>query len=59
MGQAPSGDSYNFDGQGLALIAGAGDFGKTTPEPKNLLLKQVKNQRREKLFSVFVQRLVI
>ena len=34
MGQAPSGDSYNFDGNGLALIAGAGDFGKQTPEPK-------------------------
>ncbi|XZT54652.1 restriction endonuclease subunit S [Acinetobacter baumannii] len=34
MGQAPSGDSYNFDGNGLALIAGAGDFGKETPEPK-------------------------
>ena len=34
MGQAPSGDSYNFDGHGLALIAGAGDFGKETPEPK-------------------------
>lgn len=34
MGQAPSGDSYNFDGNGLALIAGAGDFGKKTPEPK-------------------------
>ncbi|MFX5547438.1 restriction endonuclease subunit S [Acinetobacter baumannii] len=34
MGQAPSGDSYNFDGNGLALIAGAGDFGNETPEPK-------------------------
>ncbi|MFW1913973.1 restriction endonuclease subunit S [Acinetobacter sp. ETR1] len=34
MGQAPSGDSYNFDGNGLALIAGAGDLGKETPEPK-------------------------
>ncbi|WP_373685096.1 restriction endonuclease subunit S [Acinetobacter sp. YH12134] len=34
MGQAPSGDSYNSDGEGLALIAGAGDFGKKTPEPK-------------------------
>lgn len=34
MGQAPSGDSYNIDGNGLALIAGAGDFGKETPEPK-------------------------
>ena len=34
MGQAPSGDSYNFEGEGLPLIAGAGDFGKETPEPK-------------------------
>lgn len=26
MGQAPSGDTYNFAGEGLPLIAGAGDF---------------------------------
>ncbi|WP_313566518.1 restriction endonuclease subunit S [Mobilicoccus sp.] len=26
MGQAPPGDSYNTDGEGLPLIAGAGDF---------------------------------
>ena len=34
MGQAPVGSSYNENGEGLALIAGAGDFGQTTPEPK-------------------------
>ena len=27
MGQAPDGESYNTDGDGLPLIAGAGDFG--------------------------------
>jgi type I restriction enzyme S subunit len=31
MGQAPKGSSYNHDGEGYALIAGAGDFGETTP----------------------------
>ena len=34
MGQAPAGSSYNEHGEGIALIAGAGDFGKLTPEPK-------------------------
>ena len=34
MGQAPEGESYNFDGEGLPLIAGAGDFGELHPEPK-------------------------
>ncbi len=34
MGQAPSGDSYNTDGNGLPLIAGAGDFGESCPEVK-------------------------
>lgn len=34
MGQAPKGSSYNENGKGLALIAGAGDFGTTTPAPK-------------------------
>lgn len=34
MGQAPKGSSYNEKGEGIALIAGAGDFGATTPEPK-------------------------
>ena len=34
MGQAPSGLSYNENGKGYALLAGAGDFGELTPEPK-------------------------
>ena len=34
MGQAPRGDSYNTEGSGTPLIAGAGDFGKRNPEPK-------------------------
>lgn len=33
MGQAPKGTSYNFDGNGLSLIAGAGDFGTEIPSP--------------------------
>ncbi|MGQ0712817.1 MAG: restriction endonuclease subunit S [Gemmatimonadaceae bacterium] len=34
MGQAPEGESYNLDGEGLPLIAGAGDFGELHPDPK-------------------------
>lgn len=34
MGQAPAGSSYNEIGEGHALIAGASDFGETSPEPK-------------------------
>ncbi|MDP3010674.1 MAG: restriction endonuclease subunit S [Methylococcales bacterium] len=34
MGQAPVGASYNENSNGLALIAGAGDFGNLTPIPK-------------------------
>jgi type I restriction enzyme, S subunit len=33
MGQAPSGEAYNTEGKGWPLIAGAGDFGETTPQP--------------------------
>jgi type I restriction enzyme S subunit len=33
MGQAPSGDTYNDEGEGLPLIAGASDFGSQTPQP--------------------------
>lgn len=33
MGQAPKGESYNSIGEGYPLIAGAGDFGETTPSP--------------------------
>jgi len=34
MGQAPSGDSYNDQGEGLPLVAGAGDFAESTPSVK-------------------------
>lgn len=34
MGQAPAGESYNIDGNGIPLIAGAGDFGEVHPAPK-------------------------
>ena len=39
MGQAPVGTSYNENEEGYALIAGAGDFGKITPEPKKHTVK--------------------
>ncbi len=31
MGQAPAGSSYNYDGEGYPLLAGAGDFGVDSP----------------------------
>ncbi|MBC8431189.1 MAG: restriction endonuclease subunit S [Desulfobacterales bacterium] len=34
MGQAPKGDTYNEDGAGVMLIAGAADLGPVTPKPK-------------------------
>lgn len=34
MGQAPKGTSYNTTGEGHPLIAGAGDFGEVSPQPK-------------------------
>ncbi len=34
MGQAPEGSSYNEAGEGIPLLAGAGDFGEKTPAPK-------------------------
>jgi type I restriction enzyme S subunit len=34
MGQAPEGKTYNLEGRGLELIAGAADFGWETPSPK-------------------------
>ena len=34
MGQAPAGTSYNEVGEGLPLLAGAGDFGEDFPQPK-------------------------
>lgn len=33
MGQAPSGEFYNTSGQGLPLLAGAGDMGEIHPTP--------------------------
>lgn len=33
MGQAPPSDAYNLDQNGWPLIAGASDFGETSPEP--------------------------
>lgn len=33
MGQAPDGTTYNTDGQGVPLIAGAADLGDIFPEP--------------------------
>jgi type I restriction enzyme, S subunit len=33
MGQAPDGASYNEEGHGLPLVAGAGDFGAEHPKP--------------------------
>ncbi|WP_166145310.1 restriction endonuclease subunit S [Methylosinus sp. RM1] len=34
MGQAPSGETYNAEGDGAPLIAGASDFGEFSPKPK-------------------------
>jgi len=34
MGQAPRGTSYNTNGAGYPLLAGAGDFGSSNPQPK-------------------------
>lgn len=45
MGQAPSGDSYNTEGDGVALIAGAGDFGDLTPEPSKFTTAPTKLSR--------------
>lgn len=45
MGQAPSGDTYNAEGSGLPLIAGAGDFGDLTPEPKKFTTSPTKVSR--------------
>lgn len=33
MGQAPPGESYNSSGDGVPLLAGAGDFGPEYPQP--------------------------
>lgn len=34
MGTAPPGHTYNSQGIGMPMIAGAGDYGKTNPKPK-------------------------
>lgn len=34
MGTAPPGETYNASGDGLPMIAGAGDYGDRYPEPK-------------------------
>lgn len=39
MGQAPPGSTYNTDGEGLPLIAGAGDFGADGISPKKFTSK--------------------
>lgn len=45
MGQAPLGDSYNNEGVGIPLIAGAGDFGDITPEPSKYTSSPTKISR--------------
>ena len=49
MGQAPKGDSYNMDSEGYPLIAGAGDFGETTPSPVKFTNKPTKLSRKDDL----------
>lgn len=45
MGQAPDGESYNDTGDGVPLIAGAGDFGDSSPEPKKFTTSAIKMSR--------------
>jgi type I restriction enzyme, S subunit len=45
MGQAPSGESYNKAGEGLPLIAGAGDFGILYPKPKKFTTQFARTSR--------------
>lgn len=45
MGQAPSGDVYNTEGQGWSLIAGAGDFGDVYPAAKKFTTEASKLSR--------------
>jgi len=45
MGQAPSGEAYNNDGNGWPLIAGAGDFGDTKPQAKKFTTEASKLSR--------------
>ncbi len=45
MGQAPAGDTYNDDRVGLPLIAGASDFGQSTPKPTRFTTAAAKISR--------------
>ena len=42
MGQAPPGTSYNQQGLGIPLIAGAGDFGELSPQAKKFTTEATK-----------------
>lgn len=42
MGQAPPGDTYNVSGNGLPLVAGAGDFGIDVPQVKKFTSSPMK-----------------
>ena len=46
MGQAPEGSSYNADGVGLPLVAGAGDLGELTPSPIKFTTAATKTSRK-------------
>jgi type I restriction enzyme, S subunit len=45
MGQAPAGEAYNTEGHGWPLIAGASDFGETTPAPSKFTSEASKLSR--------------
>lgn len=47
MGQAPAGDAYNDNFEGLPLIAGASDFGHLTPEPSRYTTVSPKRSRKD------------
>lgn len=47
MGQAPEGETYNDQGIGLPLIAGAGDFGDFFPNPKKFTTKPGKQTQKD------------
>ncbi|MCF6211046.1 MAG: restriction endonuclease subunit S [Gammaproteobacteria bacterium] len=49
MGQAPVGTSYNQSGKGYPLLAGAGDFGDTTPNPKKFTNQPARISQRDDL----------
>ncbi len=46
MGQAPIGESYNDDGNGVPLIAGATDFGELTPNTSRYTSSPTKISKR-------------